>query len=239
MSRHTVAYLAALALLAACDKESSVFQPDHSGEARVTIVNTTPLVVKPYVGEQLASPTNLQPASWVQACALIPPSSTTLTFKALADTNIAVTGATNFAAGGQYTTLLLQNGTAASALVLPETFVNLPEGQFGVRIVNATGQAGDFYITPTAGTLGATPTASLAANEATGGATGVGGYITSPISTPRVRMFASGNTTTQLATITLSSTSLTTNLNAFQGTTVVFTKNSSGNITAFTFGQCQ
>jgi hypothetical protein len=239
MSRHTVAYLAALALLAACDKESTVVQVDHSDVASVTVVNTTPLVVKPYVGEQLIGTSNLQANSWIQACTLIPPSSTTLTFKAPADTNIAATGATNFAAGTRYTTILAQSGTTASAFVLPETFVNLTPGNYGVRIVNATGQSGDFYITPTAGTLGATPTASLAANTATGGDTGVGGYITSPTSTPRVRMFATGNTTTQLATITLSSTSLTTNVSWTQGTTVVFTKDASGNITAFTFGQCQ
>jgi hypothetical protein len=241
MSRHSVAYLAALAMLAACDKESTVVQLDHSDVASVTIVNTTPNVVKTYVGEQLlnsATP-NLQAATWFQNCAFVPPSSTTVTFKALADTNIAATGATTFAAGTRYTTFLAQSGTTASAFVLPETFVPLTQGNYGVRIVNATGQSGDFYITPTAGTLPATPTASLAANTATGGTTGVGGYITSPTSTPRVRMFATGNTTTQLASVNLDATSLTTNVTWTQGTTVVFTKNSSGTITAFTIGQCQ
>jgi hypothetical protein len=237
MSRHTVASLAALALMAACNKESTVVQLDHSDVASVTVVNSTPLVVKPYVGTQLASSSNLQAASWMQSCAFIPPSSTTLTFKALADTNIAVTAPTTFAAGTRYSTILVQNGTAASAIVLPETWTNLTPGNYGVRIVNATGQAGDFYVTDAAGTMPTTPTASLAVNTATGGTTGA--YLAEPVTTPRVRMFATGNTTTQLATITLSSTSLTTNVSWVNPVTVVFTKNAGGTITAFTFGQCQ
>lgn len=243
MSRHTVASLAVLALLAACDKESSVVQVDHSDAASVTVVNTTPLVVKPFVGTQLASTSNLQPATWMQNCAFIPAGNTTLVFKnpepAPKDTNIAATAATDFVAGARYSTILAQSGTTVSAFVLPETWTNLTPGNYGVRIVNATGQAGDFYVTNTAGTLGATPTAALAANTATGGTTGVGAFITEPTSSPRVRMFATGNTTTQLASITLDATNLTTNVTWTMPVTVVFTKNSSGTITAFTFGQCQ
>jgi len=229
-------------MLAACDKESSVVQVDHSDVASVTIVNTTPLVVKPLVGTQLVNPVspNLQAATWLQACAFIPPSSTTVTYKALADTNIAATPATTFAAGTRYTSFLAQSGTTASAFVLPETFVNVTPGNFGVRIVNATGQSGDFYIAASnTSALTATPAASLTANTATGGTTGVGGYITAPTSTAFVRMYAVGNTTTQLASLNLASTSLTTDVTWTQGTTVVFTKNSSGTITAFTFGQSQ
>ena len=239
MSRQSVAFLAALALLAACDKESDVVQVAHSDVASVTIVNSTPNVVKPYVGTQLASTVNLQAATWMQNCAFVPPSNTTVSFKSLADADIAVSGATDFVAGSRYTTFLAANGTANSALVLPETFVTLTPGNYGVRIVNLTGQAGDFYITTPAVTVTGTPDAALAANTATGGATGVGGYLTRAIPTTRIRMFNTGNQTTAQASITLDATALPTNVTWTQGVTAVFTKNSSGVITAFTVGQCQ
>jgi len=240
MLRNNLIALAGLACLAACDKESIVDQSLPSGKAFVTVANTTPNVVKPFYGSTQLGTTNLQAASWVQACADIPAGTSNVSFKALADTLIAKSADMNFTAGTRYSAILVQNGTTSSVVVAPETFVNLTQGFYGVRIVNATGQAGDFYITASnTQAIGATTlAATLQPNEITGGATGTGAYLTHSADTAFVRMYNAGNTTTQQASVNLASNSLTTNVTWTMGTTVVFTKDASGKIVTYTFAQC-
>jgi hypothetical protein len=143
MSRNSVVALAGLALLAACDKELTVVQSTPSGVAFVTVANATPNVVKPFYGSTQLGTSNLQAASWVQACADIPAGSNTVTFKNLADSVYATSASTSFAEGTRYSAILVANGTnPQSVIVAPETFTTLTQGFYGVRIVNATGQAG-------------------------------------------------------------------------------------------------
>jgi hypothetical protein len=240
MSRNSLVALAGLALLAACDKELTVVQSTPSGVAFVTVANTTPNVVKPFYGSTQIGTSNLQAASWVQACADIPAGTSNVSYRALADTLIAKSADQNFAEGTRYSAILVQNGTTSSVVMAPETFTTLTQGFYGVRIVNATGQAGDFYITASnSQAIGAsTLAATLQPNELTGGATGTGGYLTHSADTAFVRMYAAGTTTGQLASQNLASNSLTTNVTWTMGTTVVFTKDASGKIVTYTFGQC-
>jgi hypothetical protein len=241
MSRNSVVALAGLALLAACDKESSVVQNIPSGVAFVTVANATPSVVKPSYGTTNFGPSSgVQAASWVQNCANIPAGSTTVGFKDLSGADIATSAATSFAAGTRYSAILVDNAGTKGVVVAPETFANLTPGKYGVRIVNATGQAGDFYITAsnTQALTAATLAATLQPNELTGGASGANGYLTHSTDTAFVRMYNAGTTTGQQGSVNLASTSLTTNVTWTMGTTVVFTKDASGKIIAYTFGQC-
>jgi hypothetical protein len=239
MSRHSVATLAVLALLAACDKESTIVQPDNSSVAMVTIINATTSVVKPYVGATYVGTANLQALNWQQACARVTPGSNTVVFKDLADADIATSAATSFEAGKRYTAILSANGAARSVLVLPETFTNLTPGNYGVRIINVTGQSGDFFVTTPTATVSGTPTVSLATDAATGAADGTGAYMTFPITQTRVRMFNTGTVTPAQGSVTLDSPQLTTGVPWTMGVTALFALNSSNVITPFTAGQCQ
>ena len=239
MSRHSFALLASLALLSACDKESTILQPDNSSLAAVTIVNATNLTVRPFVNTTDVATANMQALTAQQACAWVAPGSNTVTFKALDSSVVATSAALSMEAGKRYTAVLANNGTANSVILLPETFTVLTPGNYGVRILNATGQSGDFYITVPAATPSGAPI-TLAANEVTGGASGTNAYLTKGITTTQVRMFNVGSTTLPASTPSIQLDGLTTtNVTWTQGVTAVFAKNPSNVIVPFTTGQCQ
>jgi hypothetical protein len=240
MSRHSFALLASLALLSACDKESTILQPDNSGSAALTIVNATNLTVHPYVGTTDVAAANLQALTAQAACAFVAPGSNTVVFKALDSSVVATSAAMTFEAGKRYTAILAANGGTNSVILVPETFTTLTSGNYGVRILNATGQSGDFFITTPTATAAGAPDFTLAANEITGGATGVNGYVTKGSTVSRVRMFNVGSVTLPNPAPSIVLDQLTTtNVTWTQGVTTIFAKNPSNVIIPFTTGQCQ
>jgi hypothetical protein len=234
MSRISAAsILIALSLASACDdKKPDIVSP--SSVALVDFVNATPVSVIPYVGATAAAPVALTFQQATTGCTVVQPSSQTLTFKntSTPPADVAASPSTALSAGVRYTTILATNGTASSVMSLPETFANVAAGSYGLRIVNATGTAADFYVTAPAAAVSGTPTAALAALSATGGATGANGYITTVDANTRVRMFTTGTQTGALSTFDIANTPAT------QGVTVVFAKNAIGALAPFIVMQC-
>ena len=223
--------LTALAMAGACGDDP--LGPESA--ALVQYVNAT---VSPVTGTADAAPasggvpTNM--ASVV--CSIAPPGST-LGFAQL-DTAIA-TATASTAAGQRYTAVLYGSAANRAAFVLPEVTPTIDfkaptdTGRYGLRIINATGQTGNIFVTTSTGTATGTPTVSLASATATGGTTGVDGYLITPPPLSRVRFFGTASATTALASITLPT------VRAGQLRTVVFTNNATGGVTAFAFTKCE
>jgi len=234
MSRIKVAsMLVLLSLAAACDnKKQDIVSP--SSVALVDFVNASNASAVPYVGATREWPVALTFQQWSTACTVVQPGSQTLTFKTTDSppADIASTSATSFTAGTRITSILANNGTTSSVILLPESFTNVAAGSYGLRIVNATGSPADFYVTSKTGTVSGTPTAALGALSATGGTTGANGFLTLTDDLIKISMFNTGTQTGALSTFTV------TNTPATMGTTVVFAKNAIGAISPFVVMQC-
>jgi len=237
MSRHTIAALAALALVAACDKESTIAQNIPGGVAFVSVANATATPVKVYNGTTLVSTANIPNASWQTTCVRLAPGSQTITFKSTGDSILATTGAASVAEGGRYVAILTTNAGVSTASIVPDNFTTLTPNNYGVRIVNATGGAGDFYLTAAAAS--ALNSTNLVGTLQPGDMSPSNGtYTTHRADTAFVRMYNVGNTTTQQGSINLASSALTTNTTWTMGATAIFTRDALNKIVAYTIGQC-
>lgn len=176
----------------------------------------------------MGSALNFQSAS--SACQLVSPGSS-LGF-AENGTSLTTTSATTLAAGQRYTVILYGTGTTRQMMVLPEVFPTITAGNYGLRIVNATSQAGNIYVTTPTGAATGTATTTLTSGAATGGTTGTNGFMSTPTANTRIRFYGAASTTTALGDFTV------TNPSTSQVRTVVFANNATGGVVAFEVPQC-
>jgi hypothetical protein len=227
--RYLTCALGLLAFAAACDSDDDTGLTS-SNAALVQFVNASTITsATASGGTTIGGSLGSQQAS--STCMLVSPGTQSLGFTNGGAT-IGTSATTNLQAGQRYTVILRGNSTSNSTIVLPENYTTQSSGNYGVRFINATSQAGDIFVTTPTGTISGTANSSLAAGAASGGTTGTNGFLTFPTANNRVRFFASGNTSTALSDYTIANPSST------SATTVVFTNNSTGGVTAFTVPQC-
>ncbi len=227
-TRRTGCALALLALAVACSDDDTDLTSANA--AIVQFVNASTIASVTTSGGSTVG-ANLGPQQASSTCMLVSPGTQSLGFSSGGAT-IGTMSSMNLQAGQRYTVVLAGTTTANSTLVFPENFTTQSSGNYGVRFINATTQAGDIYVTTPAGAITGTANASLAAGAASGGSTGTNGFQAYPTASNRVRFFASGNTSTALGDFTIANPSSTT------ATTVVFTNTATGGVTAFSIPQC-
>ena len=195
--RHTALVLAALVTVAACSDDDDDDGPTgNQGQATVRVVNASSANATVSV---LNGNTTLAPSvafGTAGSCVTVPAGSQTLTFRS-GTTNVAATAATPFTANTKYTVVLTGSGATAAATVLPDAFTAPTAGNNVVRFVNATGTAGDVFLTTADGAGTGTPTA---------GNIGAGAFTTfasSANTNVRARLFDVGTTATPRADVTI------------------------------------
>jgi len=159
------------------------------------------------------------------SCIGIPPGTQSLDF-AVNNQPIAGTGAYNFEEGRLYTVLLQGSGSSRTVVVMPDNFTSPGAGNYSVKFVNASSLAGNIFVTTQTGSVGATPTLSLASGNA------VNAYMTFPTANNRVRFFGTASAATPLLDFTVSNPSSTI------GTTIVFADNGTGGVVVFALLPC-
>jgi hypothetical protein len=118
-----------------------------------------------------------------------------LSFRATGSTtDIGANATPGFTAGQNYTVLLYRSGTTTRSIVLNDNGVTAPtSGNNALRFFNATGTAGDVYVTSSGGAISGTPSSSnLAAGTST---TGSSMWTSYPTTNTQIRMFNTGTTT--------------------------------------------
>lgn len=219
MRTPAVALVACVAVTAlACNSDNST-GPENRARVQVVNASTGTATTNTMIGSQTVATGTAFGASNA-SCVLVPTGTQTVTFSS-GGTNVATANA-DFRAGQRYTIVLTGTGATRAALVLPEsTFTSATAGNNGIRFVNATGTAGDVWVTTPGGALsGNASVGNLAAGAATGGTTGVDAYGMYPIANTQVRFFDVGTTTgTPRSNITVGSLPTTS-----RGTTVIFTE---------------
>jgi hypothetical protein len=227
-ARRTVCALSFLALGVACSDDDVALT--SSNAALVQFVNASNIVsAKTSGGSTVGASLGPQQAS--STCMFVSPGTQSLGFSSNGAT-IGTSSSMLLQAGQRYTVVLAGTATANSTLVFPELYTTQLSGNYAVRFINATTQAGDIYVTTPTGSVTAVTATTLAPGAASGGSTGAFGFQTYAISSNRVRFFASGNTSTALADFTI------TNPTSTSATTVVFMNSAAGGVTAFSVPQC-
>jgi len=194
--RITVAMLAttAFATLAACNSDDNTTNPTPQ-TARVRVVNLDPSSANAGVysnGSLVGS--NVGFGASAASCIDVPVGQS-LSFRAAGGTTDLTTNASpGFAAGQNYTVVLYRSGGTAQSAILSDANITAPTtDNNGIRFFNATGTAGDVYVTAANGTISGTPSsANLAAGTATTGASAFGNF---PTANTQIRMFNVGTST--------------------------------------------
>lgn len=225
-----------LVALAACGS-SKTTSPNTTANVRIVNASSNTSALNASSGSQsFSSGLNFQNTNAAATCSTINSGTQTINFTSgSASTNIGSLNY-NFLPGQNYT--VVYYGTN-NAVVYPETFTAPASGNMGLRFVNATGSAGDVYLTTPTGTISGTPTVqNLAAGTVSGfnSASAPGGTFvnTYPIANTRVRLFNVGATTgTPRADFTIGS--MGTNR---VGTVVLTPAPSSGTTTGFLVNSC-
>jgi hypothetical protein len=224
----TVLAFVALTAVVACDDDDDLFTPQNS--AIVQFVNAGSSGTVTGTAASGAVGTALTTGTASSTCVLVSPGSSL----GFAENGTSITTSTaTVAAGQRYTAILQGSGTSRTMLVVPEVVGTIAAGNYGLRIVNATSQTGNIFVTTPTGTATGTATSTLSAGAATGGNTGVSGFMGTPTANTRVRFFGAASTTTPLADFTVS------NATAGTATTVVFANTAAGGVTAFAVPQCE
>src|SRR4051812_38570 len=167
-ARYTLCAVSLLALAAACGDDDT--ELTSSNAALVQFVNASTITsATASGGTTLGGSLGSQQAT--TNCMLVAPGTQSLGFTNGAAT-IGTSSTTNLQAGQRYTVVLSGNTTASSTLVFPENYSTQSAGNYGVRFINATSQAGDVYVTTPTGSVSGTANSSLAAGGASGGSTG-------------------------------------------------------------------
>lgn len=194
--RHTALVLAALVTIAACDDDDDDGPTGNQGQATVRVVNASSAnaTVSLNNGNTTLAPTVA--FGTAGACVNVPAGSQTLTFRT-GTTNVAATAATTFAANTKYTVVLSGSGATATATVLPDAFTAPAAGNNAVRFVNATGTAGDVFLTTADGAVTGAPTSG---NLAAGAFTTFASHANTNV---RARLFDVGTTATPRADVTI------------------------------------
>src|SRR4051812_38269599 len=143
-ARYTLCAVSLLALAAACGDDDT--ELTSSNAALVQFVNASTIATATASGgTTLGGSLGSQQAS--SNCMLVAPGTQSLGFTNGAGATIGTSSSTNLQAGQRYTVVLTGNATANSTLVFPENYTTQSSGNYGVRFINATNQAGDIYVT--------------------------------------------------------------------------------------------
>ena len=222
--------LAALAFAAACDDDGL-----SPGEAAIVqFVNASATSTGAVTGTAASGAVggNVAFQSGSSTCQLVSPGSTI----GFAENGTSVGSSTVITTAGQrYTAILYGSGTTRSVLVVPEVAGTIAAGNYGLRIVNATSQTGNIYVTTPTGATTGTATTTLTSGTATGGSTGTTGFLPTPTANTRVRFFGGASTSVPLADFTVP----TANATAGQWSTLVFTNVVGGGVQAFVVSPCE
>ena len=229
--------LATLVVLVACGSDKAT-SPGTTATVRVVNASssTSSLNANTAGNQSLSSGLNFQNTNASATCSTVNSGSQTINFTSgTAATNIgAVTY--NFLPGKNYTVVYYGTNNVA---VYPETFTAPTTGNMALRFINATGSAGDVYLTTPTGTISGTPTVqNLPAGTVSGfnSSSAPGGTFvnTYPTGNTRVRLFNVGSTSgTPRADFTIGS--MGTNR---VGTVVLTPAPSGGTTTGFVVNTC-
>jgi hypothetical protein len=187
------ACLIGAALLGACSSDKGTGPAVQTATVRVVNVSSTNASVGLFAGNQaLGSNVNFGSGS---ATCVNAPVGQSLSFRAAGQTaNLATIATPNLSANQRYTVVLHGAGANVQATVLNDAALPTPTaGNNALRFFNATGTAGDIWVTTPGGVLtGAASASNLAAGQATAGATAFGTF---PTANTQVRLFNTGTTT--------------------------------------------
>lgn len=190
-----LAALASVAVLAACGSDAN--QPDEIANVRVlnASMSAGPITANTE-GRTISSNVAFQTSTLSGACGTIEKGGDEqIDFVAAGTTNGLGSVKANFVPQHNYTVVFYGPN---NAIVYPDEFTNPATGNNAIRIINATGTAGDVFVTiPSASISGSPSVANLAAGAASGtSATATGGtFAQYPVANTRVRLFNVGQTT--------------------------------------------
>lgn len=190
------ALLAALIVAGACGGSDST-SPKNTANVRVVNASSSTANLNATAGTQsLSSGLSFQNTNAAATCTSINSGSQTINFTSGSSTTNIGSVTYNFLAGQNYT--VVYYGTN-NAVVYPETFTAPATGNNALRFINATGSAGDIFLTTPTGTVSGTPTVpNLAAGSVSGfnSSSAPGGTFvnTYPVANTRVRLFNVGQT---------------------------------------------
>src|SRR3954469_8167766 len=175
--------LCSFSFLAGCDNDEDSTSPNNSAMIRVVNASSTTTGLNAAAGTtSLASGLNFQNTNMAASCVSIPPGTQSLNFTSGSSTNsIGSVNNYNFQAGQSYTVVYYGNN---NAVVYPETYTAPGSGNYSVRFINATANAGNIFVSAPGASLAsnATPNVSgLASNSVSGfnSSTAAGGTFSS------------------------------------------------------------
>ncbi len=206
MSYRTTALVLAVAALgaAACSDSNNTTAPGNT--ARIRVVNAssgTASLNASSAGTPLATGLSFQNTNASAACVTVPAGTRTIDFSSTGSIGDVASVSSDFLAGQSYTVVLYGPSGAQHAVVLNDVFTAPSSGNNAIRFFNATGTAGDIYLTTPTGTVSGTPTVSnLAAGTATGATSGTA-FATYADTNTRAQLFDVGTTTGSRADFTL------------------------------------
>jgi hypothetical protein len=221
--------LAALAFATACNDDGL-----SPGEAAIIqFVNASATSTGAVTGTAASGAVggNVAFQSGSSTCQLVSPGSTI----GFAENGTSVGSSSVITTAGQrYTAVLYGSGTTRGVLVVPEVSGTIAAGNYGLRIINATSQTGNIYVTTPTGAASGTATSTLTAGTSTGGSTGTNGFLGTPTANTRVRFFGGASTSVPLADFTVPTANATAGLSS----TLIFTNAVGGGVQAFLVTPC-
>lgn len=241
----TLGALCALSLIAACGGDNNNGTNPNNNTALVRVVNASSSTtgLNAMAGStSLSNGLNFQNTNMAASCVAIPAGSQTINFTSgSSTTNIGSVSNYNFQAGEAYTVVFYGNN---NAVVYPESYTAPTSGNYAARFINATGSAGNIFVTAPGASISSTATPSYAnipaaAVSGFNSSTASGGTFTSyPTGNNNVRLFgttANPSTATPAANYTIGSMSTT------GAQTVIFTPANANNsgATAFQVNSCR
>ena len=200
--------LGATLALVACDDDDDIVSPQQTARVRVVNLNPNASSVGLFAnGSAIGS--NVAFGTAGATCVDVPIGQA-LTFRTAGSTsNLTSVQTTSLTANQNYTIVLYGNNTTPQSAVLSDNGVTAPTaGNAAIRFFNASGTAGDIYVTSPNGTLpGTANAANLAAGQAT---TTFGSY---PTANTQIRVFNAGSPTTgtPALNVSITPTALSTN----------------------------
>jgi hypothetical protein len=202
--------IATLSLAAACGNDDTTAPTPQT--ARVRVVNLDQSSANAGLfANGTAVGSNVAFGSAGSTCIDVPVGQTISFRSAGSGPDLVSNNNANFSAGQNYTVVLYRNASGPQQAVLSDGGATAPSsGNNALRFFNATGTAGDIYVTTDAGTISGTPSsANLAAGSAT---TGTSAWTSFPNTNTRIRMFNVGTSTgTPRVNATFSTSNLSTN----------------------------
>jgi len=192
-----VTLCATLTVLGACDNSKST-SPSPTANVRVVNASSSTTGLNATAGSQsLSSGLNFQNTNATATCTVVNSGSQTLNFTSGSSSTSIGSVTYNFLPGQNYN--VVYYGTN-NVVVYPETFTAPATGSMALRFINATGSAGDVFLTTPTGPVSGTPTVqNLAAGSVSGfnSSSAPGGTFvnTYPTANTRVRLFNVGSTT--------------------------------------------